>query len=77
ARLAVLQQPGNAKITIAGVDYPLTYVPARNGFMYDPVAVNGPQLVHNMSITTSFNWECGILTRTGPVQMPDNWFNLS
>ena len=77
ARLAVLQQPGNAKITIAGVDYPLTYVPARNGFMYNPVAVNGPQLVHNMSITTSFNWECGILTRTSPVQMPDNWFNLS
>jgi len=77
ARLALLQQPGNAKITIAGVDYPLTYVAARNGFMYDPIAVNGPQLVHNMSITTSFNWECGVLTRTGPVQMPDNWFNFS
>ncbi|WP_157490516.1 hypothetical protein, partial [Flavobacterium succinicans] len=77
ARLAVLQQPGNAKITIAGVDYPLTYVAARNGFMYDPAAVNGPQLVHNMSVTTTFNWECGVLTRTSPVQMPDNWYNYT
>ena len=77
ARLAILQQPGNAKITIAGVDYPLTYVAARNGFIYDPVAVNGPNLVHNMSIKTTFNWQCGILTRTSTVQMPDDWFNYS
>ncbi|WGK95080.1 MULTISPECIES: gliding motility-associated C-terminal domain-containing protein [Flavobacterium] len=75
ARLALLQQPGNAKITIAGVDYPLTYVAIRNGFMYDPVAVNGPQLVNGMTIKTSFNWECGTLTRTSPVVMPDNYFN--
>jgi gliding motility-associated-like protein len=77
ARLAILQQPGNAKITIAGVDYPLTYVAARNGFIYDPVAVGGPNLVHNMPIRTTFNWECGILTRTSTVQMPDDWFNYS
>lgn len=75
ARLALLQQPGNAKITINGVDYPLTYIAIRNGFMYDPVAVNGPQLVNNMSVTTSFNWECGTLSRTARVVMPDNYFN--
>jgi gliding motility-associated-like protein len=75
ARLALLQQPGNAKITINGVDYPLTYIAVRNGFMYDPVAVNGPQLVNNMTITTSFNWECGTLSRTARVVMPDNYFN--
>ena len=77
ARLAILQQPGNAKITIAGVDYPLTYVAARNGFIYDPLAVGGPNLVHNMPIRTTFNWQCGILTRTSNVQMPDDWFNYS
>ena len=76
ARLAILQQPGNAKITITGKDYPLTYVAARNGFIYDPVAVSGPNLVHNMPITTTFNWECGILTRTSTVQMPNDWFNF-
>ena len=77
SRLAVLQQPGNAKITIAGVDYPLTYVASRNGFTYNPATVNGPELVHGMSITTSFNWGCSILTRTSTVQMPNNWFNYS
>ena len=77
SRLAMLQQPGNAKITIAGVDYPLTYVASRNGYTYNPVAVNGPELVHGMSITTSFNWGCSILTRTSTVQMPNNWFNYS
>jgi gliding motility-associated-like protein len=77
SRLDVLQQPGNAKITIAGVDYPLTYVASRNGYTYNPAAVNGPELVHGMSITTSFNWGCSILTRTSTVQMPNNWFNYS
>jgi gliding motility-associated-like protein len=77
SRLAVLQQPGNAKITIAGVDYPLTYVASRNGYTYNPATVNGPELVHGMSITTSFNWGCSILTRTSTVQMPNNWFNYS
>ncbi len=78
ARLAVLQQsPNNAKITISGVDFPLTYVPSRNGFTYDSAAVNGPELAHGMTITTSFNWGCSILTRTSTVQMPNNWFNYS
>ena len=77
SRLAILQQPGNAKITISGVDYPLTYVPSRNGYTYDPSAVNSPELVNGMTITTSFNWGCSILTRTSTVQMPNNWFNYS
>ncbi len=77
-RLAILQQdPLNAKITISGVDYPLTYVPSRNGYMYDAVAVNGPELAHGMTITTSFNWGCSILTRTSMVQMPNDYINYS
>lgn len=77
-RLAILQQnPLNAKITISGVDYPLTYVAARNGYMYDAAAVNGPELVHGMTITTSFNWGCSILTRTATVQMPNDYINYS
>lgn len=77
-RLAILQQdPLNAKITIAGVDYPLTYLPARNGYTYEPATVNGPELVHGMSITTSFNWGCSTLTRTSLVHMPDNYFNMT
>ena len=77
-RLAILQQdPLNAKITIAGVDYPLTYLPARNGYTYEPATVNGPELAHGMSITTSFNWGCSTLTRTSLVHMPDNYFNMT
>ncbi len=77
-RLSILQQnPLNAKITIAGQDYPLTYVPARNGYTYEPATVNGPELEHGDSITTSFNWGCSTLTRTSLVHMPNDWFNFT
>jgi gliding motility-associated-like protein len=76
ARRDILIQPGNAKITIAGVDYPLTYIPAQNRFTYDPVATGGPSLTHGLPITTTFNWGCKILTRTNTVDLNNNFLNV-
>ena len=76
ARRDILLQPGNAKITISGVDYPLTYVSAQNRFTYDPVATGGPSLTHGLPITTTFNWGCKILTRTNTVELNNNFLNV-
>ena len=77
ARRAILLHPGNAKITIAGVDYPLTYIPAQNRFTYDPITTGGPNLTHGMTISTSFNWGgCESLTKTSTVTMSDTALNV-
>ena len=76
ARRDILLQPGNAKITISGVDYPLTYVSAQNRFTYDPVATGGPPLTPGLPITTTFNWGCKILTRTNTVELNNNFLNV-
>ena len=76
ARKNILIQPGNAKVTIAGVDYPLTYIPAQNRFTYDPVATGGPNLTHGLQIATTFNWGCKILTRTNNVDLNNNFLNV-
>ncbi|MBP6271501.1 MAG: tandem-95 repeat protein, partial [Fluviicola sp.] len=74
-RLNNILIPGNAIITINSVNYPLTYIPAQNRFTYDPVAVGGPALTNNLSVTTRFDWGCGILTRTSNISMPTNYLN--
>ena len=54
AKLAVVQQPGNATITIAGSTYNLTYLSGSARFKYNPVSTGGPQLVNGTVITTTF-----------------------
>ena len=76
ARKNLLLQSGNAKITIAGIDYPLTYISNENRFTYDPVTTGGPVLTNGLLITTTFNWGCGILTRTSNVAMNDDFLNV-
>ncbi|WP_353168379.1 hypothetical protein, partial [Flavobacterium sp.] len=76
ARKNILIQLGNAKITISGIDYPLTYISAQNRFTYDPVATGGPNLSHGMQIKTTFNWGCKILTRTNTVDLNNNFLNV-
>ena len=77
ARRAFLaSDPLYAKITIAGTDYPLTYVAAQDRYTYDPATTGGPALTNGMQITTTFNWDCGILTRTNTVDLRNNYLNV-
>lgn len=77
ARRAFLaSDPLYAKITIAGTDYPLTYVAAQDRYTYDPATTGGPALTNGMQITTTFNWDCGILTRTNTVDLRINYLNV-
>jgi gliding motility-associated-like protein len=76
ARKNILIQPGNAIITISGIDYPLTYISAQNRFTYDPVATGGPNLVDGLQIKTTFNLGCKILTRTNTVDLSNNFLNV-
>ena len=77
ASLASIKLPGNAKITIAGVDYPLTYVSGSARFKYDPVAAGGPQLVNGTVITTTFNGGCSTISKTSTVNMDDTFLTVS
>lgn len=77
ARRAFLAaDPLNAKITIAGVDYPLTYVAAQDRYTYDSATTGRPALTNGLQITTTFNWGCGTLTRTSNVAMKDDFLNV-
>ncbi|MCZ8228129.1 hypothetical protein, partial [Flavobacterium sp.] len=77
ASLANLQLAGNAKITIAGVDYPLTYVSGSARFRYDPVAVSGPPLQNGDVITTTFNGGCNTISKTSTVSMDNNFLTVN
>ncbi|CAN1578545.1 hypothetical protein MCERE19_04362 [Spirosomataceae bacterium] len=77
ASLASIQLPGNAKITIAGVDYPLTYVSGSARFTYDPVAAGGPQLVDGTVITTTFDGGCNVISQSGTVSMDNSFLTVS
>ena len=77
ARRDYLAQPGNAKITIAGTDYPLTYIATQDRYTYDPATTGGPVLTNGLQITTTFNWGCAILTRTNTVDLKSNYLNVS
>ncbi len=77
ARRAFLaSDPLNAKITIAGFDYPLTYVAAQDRYTYDSATTGRPALTNGLQITTTFNWGCGTLTRTSNVAMKDDFLNV-
>ncbi|WP_460490212.1 COG1470 family protein, partial [Belliella aquatica] len=79
-RLAVLQDTGNATITIAGVSYPLTFVgvegPATR-FTYDPVTTGGPILIHNTPFSTSFDDGCTVITKAATAIMKDDFLILN
>jgi hypothetical protein len=77
ASLANLKLAGNAKITIAGVDYPLTYVSGSARFRYDPVAVSGPPLQNGDVITTTFNGGCNTISKTSTVSMDNNFLTVN
>lgn len=62
-KLATIQQPGNAIITIAGNTYNLTYVSGLARFKYDPVVTGGPQLVNGTVITTTFFDGCDSISK--------------
>ena len=80
AKSAVVQQSGNATITIAGNIYNLTYLSGSTStarFKYDPIATGGPQLVNGTVITTTFFDGCNVISKTSSVVMNDNFLTVS
>lgn len=77
ARLLIVQQPGNATITIAGNTYNLTYLSGSARFKYDPVATGGPNLVHGMPISVSFYDGCTTITKSNNIVMNNDYLVVS
>lgn len=80
-RLAKLREnPMNAKVTIAGKDYPLTFVSSNASigiaqFKYSPTITGDPVLYNGTNVQVSFVDHCGLVTASRTVSMPEDNFS--
>jgi gliding motility-associated-like protein len=77
SRLAIVQQPGNATITIGGNTYNLTYLSGAARFRYDPIATGGPVLVHGTPISVTFFDGCTTITKSNTVVMRNDFLSVT